>query len=87
MNQFCKDVIEYLQSEYNDGYQFELIAHQGINGLRDTELRIKMGPQFTKIIEKTSMNYIHILYHKQKFNKERNQYTWQKELIDMIEGS
>jgi hypothetical protein len=33
------------------------------------------------------MNYFYELYKGNKFIKERNQYLWQKELIDLIEGS
>jgi hypothetical protein len=33
------------------------------------------------------MNFIYMLYDKQGYLEDRKQYKWQKELIDMIEGS
>jgi hypothetical protein len=86
MNQFCKDVIKFLQSEYSDAYSFNLIAHQEISGLKDIKLEIKIYPAYTKIISGKVMEYIYQLYSVCGYLDDRKQYRWQKELIDMIEG-
>lgn len=87
MEQFCKDVIDFLHSEYGDGYKFKLIAHQEIGGILYIELKIRINNWYTKTIGKSSMDYIRILYHRKTFIDEIKQYEWQKELIDIIEGS
>jgi hypothetical protein len=86
MNQFCKDVIKFLQSEYSDAYSFNLIAHQEISRVKDIKLEIKICPAYTKIIGGKVMEYIYQLYSVCDYLDDRKQYRWQKELIDMIEG-
>ncbi len=87
MEQFYKDVIEFLQSEYNDDYVVNFEVSRAINSPDIIELKIKMGHGFVVKITNNSMYYIYWLYMQEQFYPERNQYRWQKELIDMIEGS
>ena len=51
------------------------------------ELSIKMSLIYSLTIVHESMMYIYDHYCSQEYIGERNQYRWQKELIDMIEGS
>lgn len=88
MRQFCKDVLEYLQSEYDDSYKFEIecrIARQPIGEM--AELSIITSPNYKLTIVNDSMQYLFGWYVIGEYMGERNQYRWQKELIDMIEGS
>jgi hypothetical protein len=50
------------------------------------ELKIKMSPHYSLIVSNDSLQYLFGWYLSGDFIKERNQYCWQKELIDMIEG-
>ena len=81
---FCKDVLNFLKSEYNDAYEFTIELKQG--QFYDTiELKIKLG-DFMRIIIDSYMNYFYELYRHGDFIADRNQFVWQKELIDLIEG-
>jgi hypothetical protein len=87
MKQFYKDVIEFLKSEYSDGYDYNLEVSRSINSTDILELRIKIGHGFVVKITNNSMHHVYYLYRQGSFIEERNQYAWQKELIDMIEGA
>ena len=87
MKQFYKDVIDFLKSEYSDGYEYNLDISRSVNSPDIIELRIKVGHGFVVKVTNNSMQYIYNLYRQGTFIEERNQYTWQKELVDMIEGS
>ena len=84
-SQFCKDVLDFLKSEYSDAYEFT-IELETDRFKEFIQLKIKSG-QFIRKITAGYMNYFYELYKDNKFIKERNQYLWQKELIDLIEGS
>lgn len=91
MKQFCKDVINFLESEYSDAYQFEMshfiVTPAGlIPNNQKVELTIKVSPGYQLKIVNESMQYLFSLYQSGVFIEERGQYQWQKELIDMIEG-
>ena len=92
MRNFCNEVIKYLESEYDDSYQFEArvwtaLPNGLINGTNEkAELIIKMSPHYRLIISNESMFYLLGWYLSGEYIGERNQYRWQKELIDMIEG-
>ena len=82
---FCIDVLNFLKSEYNDSYEFN------IELLRDrfsctVALKIKSG-NFTRVVVDSYMNYFFELYKQNEFMEERKQFRWQKELVDLIEGS
>lgn len=92
MKQFCEEVLKFLRSEYNYTYQFE-IKHQlnkPTNFLptsAEVVLTITVSHGYKIVVTNDSMQYIFSWYVNGEFIKERNQYRWQKELIDMIEGS
>lgn len=90
MKQFCKSVLQFLESEYSDAYKFEIshsvnIATSDKNN-QQVELIVKVSPNYTLKIINTSMQYLFCCYRTGEFIEERGQYRWQKELIDMIEG-
>lgn len=87
MNQFCKDVIAFLQSEYNDAYEYKLEISRSLFLEDLVELKIKMGPSYKIIINHHCMQYLFNTYRSGKYIQERKQWQWQKELIDLIEGS
>lgn len=87
MKQFCEEVLKFLRLEYDDSYQFEVecrIARPSIGEM--AELTITMNPGYKLKIVNDSMQYIFGWYLSGDYIGERNQYRWQKELIDMIEG-
>ena len=91
MKQFCEEVLKFLRSEYNDSYQFEvkcwLSCPPGlVRNNEKAELTITMSPCYKLVIVNDSMQYLFGRYRDGEFIEERNQYRWQKELVDMIEG-
>jgi hypothetical protein len=92
MKQFCEEVLKYLKSEYDDSYQFEVKCwlcappQLGVPNNEKAELTIKMSPGYEYVITEKSMYYLFGCYRDGLYIGERNQYVWQKELIDMIEG-
>jgi hypothetical protein len=93
VQQFCKDVISFLESEYSDDYSFKIKRRVTIpnihrNGFDTTcELEIKVSPNYTIQITTDRMQQIFEMYYSKEYLGYRNQYAWQKELIDIIEGS
>ena len=92
-NRFCQDVIDFLEAEYNDAYEYKLEKHVALPPsfapytFPKIELWVKFGPHYTLKIVNESMQYLFGLYREGVFIHERGQLAWQKELIDMIEGS
>ena len=92
-SKFCEDTVKFLESEYSDAYQFEVrhwVALPGrlIHGNNEkAELTIKMSPHYKLTIVNENMQYLFGIYRDGEFIEERNCYLWQKELVDMIEGS
>ena len=95
MEQFRKDILNFLESEYNDAYTFRFEVWAGtpklVNGKLKCEeqnnLRIKITPQYERYINDDGVKYILNFYNSKEYLEDRKQYRWQKELIDMIEGS
>ena len=93
MRQFCKEVIDFLLSEYGDGYDFHIescIIPSSLGSEEPTkkvELWVKFNTHYSVKIVDTSMRYLYKLWINKQFIPERKQYLWQKELIDLIEGS
>ena len=87
MEQFCKDLIEFLKSQYDDTFCFDITTYSDISGLRDIELKIEMSNSYTKIINGSVMDGIYRLYKTGHYYSLRKEFAWQKELIDIIEGS
>jgi hypothetical protein len=97
MRHFCEEVLKYLRSEYDDSYQFEVKCwltrpwltsppRLGVPRNEKAELTIKLSQGYQYVIEDYVMQYLFGCYRAGIYIEERNQYVWQKELIDMIEG-
>jgi hypothetical protein len=87
MNQFCIDVMEFLKSEYSDAYEYNMEVTHNLFGEPTAELSIRIGKGYTIKVGSNSMTYLYKLYRAGIFIKERGQWEWQKELVDIIEGS
>lgn len=93
MGKFCESVIDFLQSEYNDGYSFKIERYMALPpefrpfNKERIELKIDISPRYKITICDDSMRYLFKLYLEGEFLEDRKQYRWQKELVDMIEGS
>ena len=85
MRQFCNDVLKFLESEYDDSYRFEIECARSL-WHEKVELSIIINPRFRLTLENEYMRYLFGCYRAGEFIEERNQYRWQKELVDMIEG-
>lgn len=87
MRQFCKDVLEFLQKEYDDSYNFSIEYTSALDHDKDSvKLIIKMCPSYIIKLDEAAMFFVYGWYKVGEYIGERNQYRWQKELIDMIEG-
>jgi hypothetical protein len=87
MNQFCLDVIEFLTSEYNDGYEFNIEVTKSLNAEDQITLTIKFGRGYYVKADNRSMMFIYGCYRAGEFLEDRGVFRWQKELVDLIEGS
>ncbi len=93
MEQFCKAVVDFLQSEYNYGYSFSIERYLALPpefrpfNKERIELKIDISPRYKITICDDSMRYLFKLFLEGEFLEDRKQYRWQKELVDMIEGS
>lgn len=93
MNRFCQDVIDFLNSEYSDAYDFKLEKRTTLpppfsyHYPPKLELSVKLDRCYTLKITNDSMQYLFSLYNSGEYIQERKQWRWQKELVDMIEGS
>ena len=92
-SEFCEDVVKFLESEYSDSYRFEVKRWVAmpcglIHGNNEkAELTIRYDSHYSLIVVNENMQYLFGRYRDGEFIEERGQYLWQKELIDMIEGS
>ena len=90
---FYDAVIEFLKSEYGDAYDFSIERFMALPpefnpfNKERIELKIKLSKCYYLTIVNESMQYLFKLYCKGEFLEDRGQYLWQKELVDMIEGS
>ena len=92
MDQFCKDVLDFLQSVYSDAYEYKIrrwvaAPNYLVPGGEKVELTIKINTMYRLIVTQENMNYLFNLYKGKEYIEERKWWLWQKELIDMIEGS
>lgn len=87
MNQFCLDVLEFLNSEYGDGYEYSIEKTKRLNAEDEIILTVKIGRGYFIKADNRSMMFVYGCYRSGEYIGERNQYRWQKELIGMIEGS
>lgn len=86
MEQFCKDVLDFLQSEYSDAYEYDLEVSRSLHSSDTVELKIKVNPGYKIKINDYCMQYLFSVYRSGKYFQERHQRQWQKELVDLIEG-
>ena len=86
MNEFCKAVIEFLQAEYKDGYEFNLVVHKEGTESCEMELLVKVSTCFTIKIGSKAMLYLFSIYKHGQVNPEK-QHWWQEYLVSMIEGN
>ena len=89
MKQFCEEVLKFLRAEYNDSYKFDiilLVSHNAF-GNAEAELTITVNTDYKIKLKNNSMQFLLGSYYAQEFIEERGLYRWQKELVDIIEGS
>lgn len=86
MREFCEKVLEFLKSEYNDSYEFKLELAVEKNDY-SAQLLVKLNNYYTLRVADYWMRQLFLTYRTGEFIEERNQYMWQKELVDIIEGS
>lgn len=92
--QFLEDVKTFLYSQYPEGYEFETKRYIALppqfapyySKHARMELVISTKP-YKKIIVNENMQKIYEMYKTGYYYPERGEFEWQKELIDMIEGS
>lgn len=89
MENFCYELIKFLESEYPDYYTFKLEKNVILQNFELSEfiLTINITSKYKLVINEDSLRYIYNLYVGGEYIKERELYVWQKELIDIIEGS
>lgn len=87
MRQFCKDVLDFLHSEYDDSYEYRIERTESINSEAELLLTVKICQGYYLKVDNRTMMFIYGCYHAGEYLGDRNQYRWQKELIDIIEGS
>ena len=80
MGNFCKSVIDFLQSEYNDGYSFKIERYMALHpefrpfNKERIELKIDISPMYKITICDDSMRYLFKLYLEGEFLEDRKQY-------------
>ena len=93
MIEFCNKVMEFLESQYNDSYKFKIeryiaLPHKFAPFNKErVQLLVDYGNYYSLKISDDNMNYLYRLYKNGRYFPERGEFEWQKELIDMIEGS
>lgn len=84
MKTFCNEVLAFLESEYSDGYCFKIIYTNSYDYGPQVELFCKYSDRFMLKVDASRMNWIYMFYRSKKMDKERKQFRWQTELIDII---
>jgi hypothetical protein len=87
VDQFCLDVLEFLNSEYDDSYEYSIENTKKLNAEDELVLTVKIGRGYFIKADNRFMMFVYGCYRSGEYIGERNQYRWQKELIDIIEGS
>ena len=81
------EVIKFLEDDYGSDFFDTFNLERTIDAHSDSiVLIIKVTPRYAIKISTNSMKYLFELYCAGDFIPERGQFTWQKELVDMIEG-
>ena len=90
--QFLEDIKSFLYSQYPEEYEFETKRYIALppqfSPFNQTRMELVISTKpYKKIIVNENMQYIYELYKSGYYYPERGEFAWQKELIDMIEGS
>lgn len=90
--QFLKDVEAFLHSQYPEEYEFETKSYIALPPQFSPFNKARMGlvistKPYRKTIVNENMQKIYEMYKTGYYYPERGEFAWQKELIDMIEGS
>ena len=86
INQFCTDVLNFLESKYSDGYRFTVEIWRSLCGNDLIELKVKVDNNLIIKITSVCMNYVLSLYKKNELLADSGMFSWQEKLIDLIEG-
>ena len=89
--QFIKRVKEFLDNQYNDSYEFKVERHIALSNkfapFNKERIILKIFYKDEKIPIVHHIEHLYRLYESGHYYPERGEFEWQKELIDMIEGS
>ena len=90
--QFLEDVKTFLYSQYPEGYEFEtkryIALPRQFSPFSKTRMELVINTKpYKKTIVNENMQEIYKMYKTGYYYPERGEFEWQKELIDMIEGS
>lgn len=89
--QFIKRVREFLNNQYNDSYKFKVERHIALSNkfapFNKERIVLKIFYKDDKIPIIHHIEHLYRLYELGYYYPERGEFAWQKELIDMIEGS
>lgn len=86
IKQLAETVLEFLKSQYTEDYKFFFIVEYSLGHGENFQLKIKdCDDNLIKVISNDFLRFIFSL--EQDYIEERQMFTWQKELIDEIEGS
>jgi hypothetical protein len=86
IKQLAETVLEFLVSQYTEDYKFFFIVEYSLGRGENFQLKIKdCDDNLIKVISNDFLRFIFSL--EQDYIEERQMFTWQKELIDEIEGS
>ena len=85
MANFCKQLLEFLRSQYSDSYQFDVTVTQGMSKV-SAVLMVKYGKGYIEMLDRDLMEWLYELYLNHEYLEERKMHRWQYELVDLIEG-
>ena len=89
--EFIKIVKEFLNNQYNDLYKFKVEKHIALSNkfapFNKERIILKIFYKDEKIPIVHHIEHLYRLYELGYYYPERGEFAWQKELIDMIEGS
>lgn len=89
--QFIKSVKEFLNNQYDDSYKFKVERHIALSNkfapFNKERIVLKIFYKDEKIPTIHNIEHLYRLYESCYYYPERGEFAWQKELIDMIEGS
>lgn len=86
MKEFCNEVLKFLESEYGNMYTFAIVLESSLEWT-EAVLTIKFDNCYTMKVCRDMMNYLYRTWRNNTYIEERGQYVWQKDLVDIIEGS